>query len=353
MAGQVNKEAMQGPETNLRDPLAGSPGGIGCVGPDLPVDLLSASGLWHGQLPWYPSPATAWADRWLESAFPGWARSVLEQWHAGRFDGLSRVLFSRADDASQRLYYYVQELQRLGELRGPRPMIFDIALLPRESSLAHTEQAIRQLAAELGVGEEQAAAGIGRTNVLRDQLAAVQAARVAAGPAYEALARAVLCGDAAQCLQQFAPPASQARPRVLLAGSVPPDGRLHVAIEQAGASVIAEAQVFGLGRLGPALSLDDASPFRALARHLRTCSMAPRSVIDRAQWLLDQARQARAGAVVLWLTREEESLAWHVPAQRRALEDAGIPALVLTARTWLADDGALEEIATFCRRSFA
>lgn len=344
---------MQSPEFTSCDPLTGSAGGIGCVGPDLPVDLLSASGLWHGHLPWSPVPSTAWADRWLESAFPGWARRILEQWHAGRFDGLSRVLFSRADDASQRLYYYVQELQRLGVLGGPRPMIFDIALLPRESSLAHTEQAVRQLAAELGVGAEQAVAGIERVNALRNGLAAVQAARVAAGPAYEQLARELLCGDADRRLQEFVAPVADPRPRVLLAGSMPPDGRLHAAIEQAGASVIAEAHVLGLGALGPTVSRADASPFRALAQHLRMHSVAPRSVMDRAQWLLGQVRQSRASAVVLWLTREEESLAWHVPAQRLALKEAGVPALVLTARSWLADDGALEEMESFCRKTFA
>ena len=30
---------------------------------------------------------------------------------------------------------------------------------------------------------------------------------------------------------------------------------------------------------------------------------------------------------MLWLTREDEGLAWHLPAQRRALAGAGIPAI--------------------------
>ena len=296
-------------------------GGIGCVGPDLPVELLAGSGLWHGYLPWGTAAATPFADRWLETAFPGWARRILEQWHEGRFDGLSRVLFSRADDASQRLYYYTRELRRLGKLAGPRPMIFDIALQPRDSSLGHTEAAVAELAADLDVQPERLAQGITRTNVLRGQLAEAQSRRAAATNA----------------------------PRVLLAGSVPPDGRLHEAIEAAGAGVVAEAHVFGRNWLGTPLEPGSAASLRALAQHLRTHSVAPRSVIDRARWIVDEARAARADAVVLWLTREEESLAWHVPAQRRALQEANVPALVLTARNWLADDGALGEITGFCR----
>lgn len=305
----------------LREPPEGGGNGIGCVGPDLPMDLLAVSGLWHGHLPWGTAAATPFADRWLETAFPGWARRILEQWHEGRFDGLSRVLFSRADDASQRLYYYTRELRRLGKLAGPRPMIFDIALQPRESSLSHTEAVLAELAADLDVQPERLVQGIAATNVMRGQLAEAQARRGAATGAS----------------------------RVLLAGSVPPDGRLHEAVEAAGAAVVAEAHVFGRNWLGPHLEAGDAPPLRALAQHLRAHSVAPRSVIDRARWIVEEARAARADAVVLWLTREEESLAWHIPAQRRALQEASIPALVLTARTWLADDGALAEITGFCR----
>src|SRR5690606_35990857 len=95
--------------------------------------------------------ATPWADRWLESSFPYWSRAILEQWHDGAFDQLETVVFSRADDASQRLYYYVAELQRSGKLRGPAPRMFDIALIPRESSLAHTEGALLELMGALDV----------------------------------------------------------------------------------------------------------------------------------------------------------------------------------------------------------
>ena len=58
-------------------------------------------------------------------------------------------------------------------------------------------------------------------------------------------------------------------------------------------------------------------------------------------------RSAQAGAVVSWLTREEEALSWHVPAQRAALDRAGIAHLELTGRSADADDGAGEEITSF------
>jgi hypothetical protein len=70
------------------------------------------------------------------------------------------------------------------------------------------------------------------------------------------------------------------------------------------------------------------------------------------RWLVDQARSARAAAAILWLTREDEALAWQVPAQRKALAAAGIPALILPATNWLADGDTLQQVTNFCRETF-
>ena len=59
--------------------------------------------------------------------------------------------------------------------------------------------------------------------------------------------------------------------------------------------------------------------------------------------------RARADAVILWLTREDEGLAWHVPVMRQALAAANLPALVLPAASWRADDGVPGRIEDFCR----
>jgi hypothetical protein len=112
---------------------------------------------------------------------------------------------------------------------------------------------------------------------------------------------------------------------------------------------VAEAHVHGLGRCGAPVPRVDEAPATAVARRLVAQSIGPRAVLSRAEWLVAEARAARARGVILWLTREDEGLAWHVPAQRRALAAANVPALVLPAASWRADDGALERIAEFCR----
>ncbi len=322
------------------------PGGLGFVGPDIPVDLLLASGRSFGHLPWVVDAPTPWANQWLESGFPGWARSILEQWHDGAFDGLHAVVFSRSDDASQRLFYYIRELQQRGLLRGPTTMILDLALIPRQSSVAHCVAAIESLARALQIDEAALRAGIARADALRLALRALQQHRQC-GVAYERIARAALWSDATAWIGEVKPPSDTTARRLLLAGSAPPDERLHVAAERAGACIIDETHVHALGRLGIPLAEVDASPSRHIARQLLACASGPRAFLDRAQWIVQRARDARATGVILWLTREDEALAWHVPAMRAALEAATMPVLVLAAASWRADDGALDLIAAF------
>jgi len=321
---------------------------LGFVGPDIPIDMLLASGRPFGHLPWMVDAPTAWADQWLESGFPGWSRSILEQWHAGAFDALHAVVFSRSDDASQRLFYYVRELQQRKLLRGPRALILDLALIPRAASLAHSIAAIESLAHALDIDEQALRQGIVRADALRLALRGLQQRRES-GVFFERMARAALWSDPTSWIGEVTPPVVVAARRLLLAGSTPPDDKLHAAAEQAGASIIDETHVHALGRLGMPLTQSEPSAARHIIRQLIGCASGPRAFLDRAEWIVRRARDARAIAVILWLTREDEALAWHVPAMRAALDAAGLPVLVLPAASWRADDGALDRIAEFCR----
>lgn len=346
-----------GLDERLADPLRALQGGeaIGHVGLDVPVEVLLATGRPFGHLPWHGDEGadTAWADRWLESSFPQWCRVILARWHAGAFDGLRDVVFSRGDDASQRLFYYVRELQRRGQLRGPAARIFDPALVPRESSLAHTAQSVEQLLRELGGDPASLEAGIARADALRARLARLQQARVADGPWHERLARAALWNNPADWIAGIAAPAAAPRPRVLLAGSMPLEGFLHRAVEEGGGSVVGETHGARLDRLGDDTEAADAEtpeadPARRIALRLVRRGVGPRMFRDAAAALVRRARSVRAQIVILWLAREDEALAWQLPAQRAALDAAGIPALALPAADWRGADGAAERIRSFC-----
>ena len=252
----------------LADPLraAGTDGrALGYVGTDVPLDLLLATGRVACHLPWTPDRATPLADQWLESSFPGWARSMIEDWAAGRFDCFAEVIFSRGGDATQRLYYYLCELQRRGQIGGPQPLIFDIAMIPRESSLRHTVAAVRRLATRLDVSDAGLESGIRRANARRALFERIESSRHCRGSLYEKIARASLFEDLDAMLENADWPMEQATGRVLLAGSAPPDDRLHRAVERTGWSVTGEMNELALARLGPQVAMGP-DPAEAIGR---------------------------------------------------------------------------------------
>jgi hypothetical protein len=285
---------------------------IAFVGPLIPLEVLAATGRSAGPLTADFDAPTPHAERWLESKFAPWAPSLLECWASGAYDAIETVVFSRADDTAQRLYYYVCELQRRGELRGPQPEIFDLAQIPRQSSLDRTIAQVWALAERLGVGEP-------------------------------ALAEAV---DAANQLRSTAP----SRPvgaACLLAGTAAPDNRFREAVAQSGFVPVGHTLAQDWSDPGPLVEPAGDHPATALGRQLHARAGGPRSFADPAALLATQLREAAASAVVLWRIEEDEAHAWHLPAERRALAETGLPHLVMTRRDWLARDGALHEVQAF------
>lgn len=285
---------------------------IAHVGPNMPLDLLRATGRHAGQLAFDPDRPTPAADKWMEQKFAPWARSILQAWTDGAYDGLDQVVFSRAEDSVQRLYYYLCELQRRGLIGGPEALILDIAKIPRPSSLARTTDCLRLLADRLGV----------------DALALRQAVEA--------------------CNRERAGPAAPrpARP-CLLTGTPPPDRRLHAAIEAAGFAPLGATLPETWAALGEPVDLATGDVFDALARQVHQSAASPRAFVSAGGSLAGEIAASGAEAVILWQIEEDESQPWHLPAQRAALAEAGVPALVMTRRDWLARDGVLGEVGAF------
>lgn len=286
--------------------------GIATVGPDIPQDLLEATGRYAGPLGWTIDRDFPRAEQWMESKFPLWAKSILEDWAAGAFDHLETVVFSRSDDSAQRLYYYVCELQRTGLVRGPEAILFDVARIARETSAAKTVASVRALAERLGVNDDALEQAIFDCNRRRDP--------------------AVTETDGKVCL---------------LAGTAPPDDRLHATIVATGWQAAGDTLPAVWRRLGPPVAEGTGDPAAAIGAQLHEDRVGPRGWFDRGAALLGEVRAANAERVVLWYAEEDEAEVWHLPERRRALAEAGIPALVLTRRSWRDDDGVAAEIAEF------
>ncbi|WP_081996022.1 hypothetical protein [Croceibacterium mercuriale] len=285
---------------------------IAIAGPDIPRELLIASGRDAGPVRFDPDRAPGRAADWLESKFAPWAMPVLDAWAEGAYDGLEAVLFSRSDDTSQRLYYYLCELQRLGRIAGPEPLLLDSARIPRPASLARTVERLRVLVQRLGIADAALEAAIARTNAERG-----------------------------------AGPAADDRPACLLTGTAPPDGRLHAVIADAGFRPVGQTLAEAWCDRGAPVAEGSGDPVAALGRWMHERPDGPRGFRDPVASLAAGIAQAQARAVVLWRVEEDEAQCWHLPQERAALAQAGVPALVLTRRDWRGRDGAGAEIAGF------
>jgi hypothetical protein len=328
---------------------------IGFVGTDVPVELIAAAGAFPWRLPADAETQTAQADTYLEPSFQPQERAIAQQWLAGAFDFVDAVVFTRANDSIQRLYYYLCELQRRKLCTGPAPLLFDLCKVPRASSALRTQSVTASLSESLGSGIDKLPQCIRDRNRRRQLLLQVQQRRAQSLPPQgsftERLARASDCCAAqefdaalAHWLQQ--PARGENGPRLILAGSAPPDDRLHRAVERAGGNIVAEVGDHALGRLGGAIE-NQADPLAALSLHYHALPNGPRAFGDATAELLEAARITRADAVIFWLLEQEEALAWDLPAQSRALASAALPSLQLVHRRWNADDGALDVIRDF------
>jgi len=330
---------------------------IGYVGVDVPVELVRAAGARAVRLPARMETDTPHANRYLESSFAPALRSITEQWLSGAYEFLDAVILSRSEDGTQRLYYYLCELQRRGLAGGPPLHLYDIAKIPRARSARHTLAATVSLSRALRTHIEalpDAIAGRNRRRALLQGLCLWrQGASPPLGTAVERVLRASELGDAApfdEALSRWMHERLPTRsgPRLLLAGSAPPDERLHAAVERAGGCVVDEFGDHSAHRLGePIPSSATADPIERLANHYHTLCQGPRAFFDRAAAIGEQALRVRADGVVLWLIEEDESLAWDVPVIQRRVGAEGIPLLTLTRRRWDAADGALDEVHRF------
>jgi hypothetical protein len=147
--------------------------------------------------------------------------------------------------------------------------------------------------------------------------------------------------------RRIANPADETDGRVcLIAGTPPPDRRLHAMVEAAGWHAVGPTLRESWDALGPPVE-EGGDPFASVTAQLHALAHGGRAFFDRAAALLEDVRRSGAQAVMLWFAEEDEARIWDLPAQRAVLADAGVPALVLTRRDWRANAGEAEEIGPF------
>ena len=324
---------------------------VGYFGNDVPVALIIAADALPVRLRGIARESTPRADAFLESAFAPEMRVIVEQWLAGELDFLDAVVFPRTDDSAQRLYYYLSELQRRRLCGGPKPLLYDVANIGRPSSVDYTRDSTHRLARALGCAESGLARAMARVARREQWLLELHARRAHEHPLPGSLAWRWERAHACDWREEFdtlahralvdAPALSRPR-RILLAGDPVPDDSLHRAIEQQGGSVVLE-----LTESEPAALSGLSSNIDALADHHHARRNPVLSMRADGDWVLTRARESGADGVVFWLIEEDESLPWEIARQKRSLEAAGVPTLLLPRQAWKVHEDAIQEVGNF------
>jgi hypothetical protein len=343
----------QDPQSVARHAARGGERVVGYAGNDIPVALIIAGGALPVRLRGSADTGTTIVDGFIESSFAPETRSIAAQWLRGAFDHLESVVFARSDDSGQRLYYYLCELQRRGLCRGPRPLLYDVAGLPRAASFDHTLESTRLLATQLGASSATLGPALERVRRRDELLRAIQARRQLPAPLPGSAAAECVFAAACDWRTQFDDAARRwldtaallhIPRRVVLAGDPSPDCQVHTAIEAAGGSLVLE-----LTESSPGAEPTARDPLAALAEEFQRREAPALSMRRDPRWLADLALDHRADAVLLWLSEQDEALPWEITRQVHALRAAKVPALLLARQPWQPSSAVVTRIMHFVR----
>jgi benzoyl-CoA reductase/2-hydroxyglutaryl-CoA dehydratase subunit BcrC/BadD/HgdB len=329
---------------------------VGFLSNNVPVELIHAAGCFPLQLAPVPGEATPLGDRYMESLFDPMARSVFEHLLRGDFGFVDLLVLPRSVDSFQRLYYYLCELRRTGVEAVPDTWLYDLLHTPwytsAEYNYARTVELKQRLDALSGtvVTDDQLRASIALYNRIRDKLARASARRRNIPCELSGVAALELF-SASQLMEPEAfearlddllasPPARLGGPRVVLIGSAHDEPIVHRMVARLGGQVVGDYH--WRGELLLAGHVDqDLPPLRALSCHYHRDSFShrrfPSSAGADSDAVVEFVQSAQADAAVFFYYAEEEALTWDFPAQRRALDRAGVPSLCLSDQPYPAD----------------
>jgi benzoyl-CoA reductase/2-hydroxyglutaryl-CoA dehydratase subunit BcrC/BadD/HgdB len=334
---------------------------VGYMSAAAPVELVEAAGMFALRLDGRGRLETPQADAIVEERFDPSVRAVYDRIAGGGADFLDAVILPRATDSVQRLYYYLCEVQRASDGR-PSPLLFDLLHTPGASSAAYTRARLGELQSRLEeiserrISDDDLRAAITASRRRRDALVGLLARR-RSKPATISGCEALQLVHAARVMapERFVAAAlrfeatplrgtERRGPRIVLAGDGPDTLDLHALIEETGAVVVGDYHETGELSVGGGIDPGSNDPMAALGSYYHARAFSPRRFPSRPDDLVAFADAASADGVVFLYFAEEEVLTWDYPAQRRLLDEAGIPSLCLSDQPYRIDRATIAPI---------
>ncbi|MHA6623530.1 2-hydroxyacyl-CoA dehydratase [Pseudonocardia sp. DLS-67] len=326
---------------------------VGCIGLDVPVEVVLAAGMTPIRLPGLPGQATPDGDRYLGRGADPEIRSQLQSLLDGRYGALDRLLITHDREGMARLYYALRALHRFQPERTaalPHPYFVDVLHMPWRSTGRYNWERGRQLRRELGDPDDAALrSAAALVNATRRRLRELRTHRRASRIGGEDALRVIGAQTALpqeryrQLLDALLDDLPDAPPRpgrrIFLTGSGHDHPGWYTLIEGCGAVVVGEDHEWGDAVADG--DVDEAAPDPLVAimdrYHHRAPLGAKSTVAVRAAHTARQARLAGAEGVICVIRHGDPGPRWDVPDQCRALGD--IPLLLLDDQPYEATPG--------------
>ncbi|MFD5825278.1 2-hydroxyacyl-CoA dehydratase [Lentzea sp. NPDC060358] len=313
---------------------------IGCVGQDVPVELVTAAGALPVRLAGLPGADVTAGETYLGRGVDPAALSVLTRLLAGEYGRLDRLLVSRDCEASLRLFYAVRELRRLDPGLGlPETCLVDVLHLPHWTTTRYNRARFAELVAVLErwtgtrLTAPRIASAITLHDVRRELWRAVSALRrdlrltgVQALAAFGAVLPVVEHNRLLRGLLQSDVDVHTGR-RVFLTGSSHDNPDVYRSLEELGSVVVGEDHDWG--DLLATRLVGEPTLAALVERYQYNGPTAARaSIAARAAHTAQAAADCGAELVVSYVRRNDDAPPWDFPAQREALRPHGIPAVL-------------------------
>ena len=331
---------------------------VGCLGSDVPEELLVAAGVFPVRICGDPEAELQAADRYIERAFNPRVRSQFLRIIDGSYSYLDHLIVSSSSDALVRVFYYLRALRGM-EPRLPIPDLYFFDLLHtrfRTSALYNRDRArdlLRMTERWCGrpVSDEdlrEAIAICEENRRLLRRLAELRGpgpARVTGVEALKIIGSAMFLPREEHCrlLRAFLEDAEGKDPLpgvpLFVTGSVQDHVQFYELVESCGAVVVGEDHDWGsrhfAGEIDRTVHPIDGIVDRY---HLRQPSAHRATVSERVSALSGEVQASDAQGVIAFIYEADDAPSWDFPEQRRALEEAGIPVLLLDGQPYgLAD----------------
>lgn len=331
---------------------------VGCLGSDVPEELLIAFGFLPVRIFGSPNVHSALAEDYLENGFDPLIRAQFTRIIDGSYQYLDHLIISNSSDAVIRVYYYLRALNHMeNELHVPDLYFFDFLHTRFRISALYNRHRTEELISELenwsgrSLNESELRRSINVCNENRKLLQKLSTfrhaenVRVSGSQALKIIGSSMLMekekhnGLLSSLLERVEEFPAFSGIKIFVTGSMQDHSEFYELVESCGAVIVGEDHDFGLrhyiGEVDTSADLIDGIVDRY---HMRYLPSSQSTVTERVKTLIENVTAVGSEGVIFFIHQADDAPSWDYPEQMKALRELGIPSLLIDRQSYILND---------------